>query len=1151
MFEPNVGQTRSDVQFVARGRGYALFLAPRQAMLKMRKPASALGARQAPDRLIQLKLAGANPAPVVRPEQPTATVVNYLRGQRQERWRTGVPTYAQVRYHEVYPGIDLVYYGSNNQVEYDFQVAPGASPHQIAWQLTGADHARLAKNGDLILPTSGADVVWKRPQVYQTINGKRVPVAGSYTLQTRNGATAIGFQVARYDTRLSLVIDPVLRYSTFFGGGAFDQANAVASDAARNAYVTGQTQSVDLPASTGAAQPHFAGNVDAFVAKLNSSGVFTYITYLGGSNADYGTAIAADRNGAAYVAGYTTSSDFPTTKGAFQTYYRAGIEAAFVTKLNATGGVVYSTYLGASWDEVANAIAVDSAGSAYVVGRSASNDFPTTTGAFQTQRKGLNWSAFLTKFNATGTGLVYSTLLNGRTDAEATAVAVDASGDAIVGGATSARDFPVTAGVPQTIKAGSCFLVSHDGGRTWTINEQGMSLATSVDGLAVDPKTPTTLYCWGDLGVEKSTDGAATWHFANVNPYINKLTIDPTNTNNLWLAYWNGVAKSTDAGNSWNWGLNLKADCRDVVVDPTNSSTLYVASIQSVYKSTNGGATWSSIVTGLPKDVGGNPNAYAIAIDPKSASTLYLGTSFGAFKTVNGGGKWSAINTGMPTTHNNPYGVDEIQVCSTNSAILLARSQYNSYLMRSTNGGQSWGRTTLTGTGGFAMDPTNPSVIFDAHWWGVQKSIDRGLNWADLMDQYLNFNDIKISPADHNTLYLAAFVTFDAFVTKFNATGTSLVYSTLLGGTAYEWLRGLALDSAGNAYVSGPTRSEDFPTQNAWQPWLTGYQNGYLAKLSPTGALLFSTYFGSSDYDDVFGLALDASNNPVVVGYTDSEDFPVAGNYLQSGTAGRPDAYLLKMKSDGSGLLYSTYLSGGGYDEALGVASNSSSDLFVVGQTVSSDFPMVNSAYGSLKPNTDAFIAAFTDKAPVKLMSVTFTPNNVPGSVTATGTVTLSAAAPYDLLLWLTTNNALAYVQPFLTVPKGATSKTFPVYTQGVTAPVVVAVTAGYDTFPSVNLTLRPVALQSLSANPLTVKSHATFDLTATLEIPSVFGTSVVLSSSNPSVVPVPATLFVPGGSATNKTTITTGTVSGTSVNVTITATAGGVTKTVQVQVTQ
>jgi hypothetical protein len=330
-------------------------------------------------------------------------------------------------------------------LEYDFVIAPGADPNQIALRFDGVQSPHFDAQGDLVLHTATGDVVEQAPVVYQSSRAGgqgselRSPVAGGYVLGADG---SVHFQVGAYDRTQSLVIDPVLVYSTFLGGSAADEGFSVAVDASGNAYITGRATSSDFP-TVGPFQSAPGSKIDAFVAKLNAAGnALVYSTYLGGSGVDLGHGITVDKDGNAYVVGNTESTDFPLVNPLDSTANTAG--NGFLAKINASGtALIYSTYLGGqsgSGDSGANGIAIDAAGEAYVTGITVSTSFPTVN-ALDGTEKGFS-DAFVSKINTAGTAFIYSTYLGGSSAEDGTGIAVDRIGNAYVTGQTNSSDFP-------------------------------------------------------------------------------------------------------------------------------------------------------------------------------------------------------------------------------------------------------------------------------------------------------------------------------------------------------------------------------------------------------------------------------------------------------------------------------------------------------------------------------------------------------------------------------------------------------------------------------------------------------------------------------------------------------------------------------------
>ena len=369
------------------------------------------------------------------------TKVNYFVGNDKDKWKTNISTYNSVDFEDVYKGIDLSLKAYGKTVEKVFTVKPGANPESIKLKMEGAKSLRITDKGELEVETGLGAVRFSEPVAYQQKNGKQHKVQVAYRLDN----DTYGFMVSVYDKSLSLIIDPILSYSTYLGGSDLDWANKIAVDGSGNAYVTGLTFSTDFPTQN-PYQATFAGPVggsDIFVAQLSADGSsLNYSTYLGGANNEWANNIAVDSSGNAYVTGATTSADFPTQNPYQATH--AGGEDAFVAQLSADGSSLnYSTYLGGGSDETGHGIAVDGSGNAYVTGSTSSTDFPTQN-AYQATHAGPvgGVDGFVAQFSAAGNSLNYSTYLGGNSQDIGFGIAVDGSGNAYVTGVTSSTDFP-------------------------------------------------------------------------------------------------------------------------------------------------------------------------------------------------------------------------------------------------------------------------------------------------------------------------------------------------------------------------------------------------------------------------------------------------------------------------------------------------------------------------------------------------------------------------------------------------------------------------------------------------------------------------------------------------------------------------------------
>jgi hypothetical protein len=472
IFEANQGQSDAQVKFLAHGNGYGLFLTAEEAVLVLQHPAARAGLPAHPASVVRLKLAKANPSPEVSAVDELPGKSNYLVGRDPRKWHRNVPQFSRVRYRSVYPGIDLVYYGRPGQLEYDFEIAPGADPSQVSWRVESSDEKdfdqpRLDPNGDLMLSTAGGRVRFARPHVYQKNGDREQTVAGRFALRDHGD---VGFELGAYDRSRALIIDPIVNYSTYLGGSGAESCSAItgaaftpgcpsiAVDSASDAYIAGATTStVAFPIPTGAATPApVNGPADVFITKFDNTGsVVLFTTFLGGSGTDTAAGIAVDTGFDVIVAGTTNSPDFPTV-GAFQSAPKTSGNHVFVTRLDPTGSApVYSTYLSGSGTDTASGVAVDLQGKIYVTGTTTSADFPTTIGSFQPASLATN-QFFMAKVDPSSTqtlSLPYSTYFGGGNPANGVVmgggVAVDTSENVYITGGTnflhvgSTNDFPI------------------------------------------------------------------------------------------------------------------------------------------------------------------------------------------------------------------------------------------------------------------------------------------------------------------------------------------------------------------------------------------------------------------------------------------------------------------------------------------------------------------------------------------------------------------------------------------------------------------------------------------------------------------------------------------------------------------------------------
>jgi hypothetical protein len=675
-FVPNVGQAPSGIRYTARGAGYSFAFTANRVLFSFAKARAT--------QTFALDFLGANPRVRVQARERLGGTVNYFVGSDPLKWHTGLATYREVVYPNLWPGIDMVWRGARGRLEYEFLVRPGARAKDIRLAYRGATHLSLSPAGDLLAATRLGVLTDSRPISYQDIEGKRVSVQSRYTMESDGNGT-FGFALGQgYDARYPIVIDPSLRYSTFLGGTGSDSGFSIAVDEGGNAYVAGFTGSTNLPTTAGAFQPTSAGDLDAFVTKLNRSGsALVYSTYLGGTDFDLALGITVDEGGNAYVVGLTQSGNFPTTLGAFQptdpdpsAVADVCNEDGFVIKLNRSGSaLVYSTYLGGIGEDSVNLVAVDEDRNAVLAGSGDTSNFPTTPGSFQPtdptpgpcdpdDPRPADNTGIVSKLNRSGSALVFGTYLGGTNGfVNVNGMTIDKQANVYLTGPADG-DYPTTPGAFQV----------------------------------ADPAVGTDAYVT-ELRASGSALGYST--------------------------YLGGGADSSDEG-----GLGIGVD---------EHGFAYVAGR-----------------TGSP----------------------FFPTTPGAYDTT-----FNGIDDGFVTKLNR-----------SGSALV-----YSTYL------------------GGGGSEEPHFSVAIDEHGRAyVEGTTDS--------------TDFPTTPGAVQTLYGGG--SLDGFVSRLNRSGSALDYSTYLGGIGRDIANSVALDDEDAAYVTGSTRSSNFPTTlGAFDTTHNGSADAFVTKL--------------------------------------------------------------------------------------------------------------------------------------------------------------------------------------------------------------------------------------------------------------------------------------------------------------------------------
>jgi len=960
-FEANRGQAPASVRFLSRGPDYGLYLTSSGPVLALhRDPQSAAPAR------ISMRLVGSNPDVHIGGRHKQRGTVNYIKGKDPRQWHRGVPVYSQVVYPSVYPGVDLVFHGRADQLEYDFNLAPNTDPGTIRMAFGGVDDMRLDRAGRLHLITGQGEVIQQAPVAYQVIGGVRRPVASRYVMGDNR---QVAFAVSGYDPRRALIIDPVLSFSTFLGGGGDDRGWAIARDASDGSiYVTGRTASTDFPATTG--DTNCGGAIDCSQNQISDT--FT------GATLDAALWTAS---------GDVTQNDTLTVTTAAATNDRAGVTTTAALQSNFDAHVSLSSLNEAG---KLTGISVQIGSSTY--------DFEVSS-------------------STTDQNYVFS---DGGGCTGTTAIA------------TSAANFEDTAEL-QVVRTGStlsfmAYSLANPILKTYVL--VGTCSGVSTAGANIQLFTETT-----NATVRTSVfdDFYASESNGSPDAFVMRLNSDGTLSYATYLGGSNedeglGIAAETIGTTSYAFvtGRTFSADfpvtsgaydtqCPDTDGDGQcdNGADAFVAKLDSA-----GTVAYATYLGGCYDDA-----ANAIAVD--ASGNAYVG-----------GYTNSAPDTATSAT--NATCVDEFPLVNA---------------IQTTNKGRKDAFVTK-------INPTGSALVYSTFLGGAYADEVLGIAVSGAGEAYVTGYTASSDFPLVNPLQAAigGATSYDAFVSKLNAAGNALVYSTYLGGSAYDYGQHIAVDSSGNAYVAGWTRSTDFPTASPIQAANAGSYDAFVSKLNAAGsALVYSTYLGGVDTEEAQGIAVDGGGNAVIAGYSTSRDFLISllrdvrpdlvtplttlnnlDNYvmnnmstddlaqalvqldtsldltamqaltrsdligriftvvdgylvsdlnaIQTDLSGSSDAIVVKLNAAGSAISEATFLGGGDEDYATGVALDASGNPFITGYTVTNplnsasglgsglsqaqNFPVTSNAAASLSDASsnsvagkeeDAFIAKIDD----------------------------------------------------------------------------------------------------------------------------------------------------------------------------------------------
>ena len=962
-FERNAGQAvDKSAAWVGHGQGYRVTLGAIGATIVPAAP----GRSDA----VRVTFLNARPQADATPLDPLPGKTNYLIGADPKRWLRNLPTYGRIEYRNVYDGIDVAWYGDQRQIEYDLTIRPGADPNRIRMRVEGARQLALGADGAVDIETAAGAMSLRLPHIYQTIAGARQLVRGSFSLEAGN---AIGFKLAAYDRTQPLVIDPTREYGSYLGGFG---VNAIATDSLGDVYVagsasagmatvnavqpgtsstngdcfvmklnpagtavlystyigdstgssqikgiavdssgelvgTGSAMGKDFPlvnpawstfdtirnqsaialklsadgsalvystylsgvlglgaavdgsgnayvvgdalatavATRGAYQTVYGGGEnDAFVAKLGNTGALNYLTLLGGSGYDQGTAIAVDSLGNAYVAGYTNSASFPGNPPGARTANAGGYDI-FVARVSPDGSQVpWLTFLGGTGNETQPVLArSNSNGMLYIAGTTTSADLPTTAGVIQPSSHG-SGQGFIASINPDGMSFGFVTYLGGRKYDTISAIALTPSGQLAVAGTASSSDFASRNAIqPAFAGNGVSFFSSADSGASWTAGDGG--LPASVLALTSDPSNANTVLALSanPPSVFRTTDGGATWAaeplpatFWSVggSPAFARSPANPA----VVYAYFpitNGpspyefVFRSTDDGVTWTGVAAPPASATDwlegIALSGTDARTFVeVFESGNVYRSTDGGATFTALA---PLPGGHCTAAWPGALTGSPDGSFYLGAYSGICKSTDNGSTWS------PLAATSGWLPEAIAVSPSNPLVVYVNDFGTVYT--STDAGKTWNTGTWPGgsVNTLAVAASNPKVVYAAGSGGVFVSKDGAKTWSPTASVPFSPNAIAVSATAPTAVYTGGTSATNGFAAKLNVTGTSLLWSTFYTGSNGSGLSAIASAASGDVWIAGNTSSTDLPiTPNAYGSVGSASGAAFLARISDTAA---------------------------------------------------------------------------------------------------------------------------------------------------------------------------------------------------------------------------------------------------------------------------------------------------------------------------
>ena len=955
-FEANTGQFAPDVNYLARGSNHFVYLTHDGMTLGFND------ARRR-DTSLRMKLVGANPEAPISQEARTAGVSNYLIGNDPARWRRGVEHYARVRYSGVWPGIDLLFYGKDQSLEYDFIVHPGSDPAAIRLRYENARSLRLDRSGDLLLETEQGEVRQHRPQVYQISKGVRHSLSGRYRIVDRQ---EVRFDLQSYDHDLTLVIDPVLTYSTYIGGTGMAKLNDMTLDSAGNIYLTGQVSSPDFPVVANAQPP--SGGLGLYVTQDRAATWVAAASDIGPSKV---LALVADpeRNAVLYAG---------TSHGLFK---------------STDDGITWKAASGLPADAVTT-VALDPANTTTVYAC-------MSEGLYQSKDGGATWKALLTSpvtsvaASATRSGVIFA----GRASAPVLRSVDGGVSWQEVGAAVSVNALAIDPTNAQMIYAAtsrSGIYLSIDGGATWTYSNTGLTRGSAplpVYVIAIDPRIPQRLYAGTANGLYRSSDWGADWAPAGTGigtRSVLSLAINTVDANYVYAGTARGgVFQTIDGGDHWASTGPANLDANAVVVDSAARfvyAGLYPGTQAFVTKVNPAGSAlvYSTYIGGS-----GNTEGRGIAVDGAGRAYVCGATDSADFPVRNpyqGGiaGSRDAfflrINpSGSDLDYASFFGGHGDDVCEA----VAVDSAANVYLTGNTYAMPTGINDFPTTLGAFQHDAPGDLDCFVGKFDGT----GRRLTYSTYLGGAAVDACHGIVVDTRGNVFLAGTTSSPnfplrqpslggvipnppglqhsaGFVARLNSDGADLSNAALLGGTKGDTeINGLALSSIGQIYLTGYTKASDFPlTANALATAINQNAKAFVSVVDPPVAnLVYSTVLPGPGPDAAARIQRDPLGNAWVIGTANTSQFPTTPDAIAHPPTSDPTPFIAHVDVTASKLLHSTYLAGSGGGTGAAIALSPEGKVYVAGSTLSTDFPYSSGPFQAAKNSDYAIFLEFLD----------------------------------------------------------------------------------------------------------------------------------------------------------------------------------------------